>query len=102
MQANDPLTPAAFRPVLYKLAHRLITSTPTPSFYSADRFYVHLTILKELELWDEATTLLSTEIGQAISNTSLTVDELRREIWKLKGSGKEEGERAQSKILEKE
>lgn len=102
MQANDPLTPAALRPVLYKLAHRLITSTPTPSFYSADRFYVHLTILKELELWDEATTLLSTEIGQAISNTSLTVDELRREIWKLKGSAKEEGERAQSKILEKE
>lgn len=101
-QANDPLTPAALRPVLYKLAHRLITSTPSPSFYSADRFYVHLTILKELELWDDATTLLSTEIGKMIANTSLAVDEIRREIWKLKGSMKEEGESARTKILEKE
>lgn len=88
--------------MLYKLAHRLIASSSSPSYHSADRFYVHLTILKELELWDEATTLLSSEIGVAISNTSLTVDELRREIWKLKGSLKEEGERARSKILEKE
>ena len=62
---------------------------------------MHLTILKELELWDEATTLLSSEIGQAISNTNLTVDELRRDIWKLKGCVKEEGERAKSRILEK-
>ncbi|KAI0810968.1 N-acetyltransferase B complex non catalytic subunit-domain-containing protein [Irpex lacteus] len=102
LQANDPATPEALRPVLFKLAHRLITSAPTPSYYSADRFYIHLVVLKELQLWDEATTLLSSEIGQAIANTSLSVDELRRDIWKLKGSVKEEGERAQKRILEKE
>ena len=96
------MTPEALRPVLFKLAHRLITSAATPSYLSADRFYVNLLILKELELWDEATTLLSSDIGQAISNTSLSVDELRRDIWKLKGSVKEEGERAQARILEKE
>ncbi|KAI0345163.1 hypothetical protein BDW22DRAFT_1354055 [Trametopsis cervina] len=102
LQANDPLTPEALRPVLFKLAHRLISSSSTPSYYSADRFYVNLIILKELELWDEATTLLTSDIGQAISDTSLSVDELRREIWKLKGSVKEEGERAQARILEKD
>ena len=96
------MTPEALRPVLFKLAHRLITSAATPSYLSADRFYVNLLILKELELWDEATTLLSSDIGQAISNTSLSVDELRRDIWKLKGSVKEEGERAQARIIEKE
>ena len=88
--------------MLYKLAHRLISSAQTPSLYSADRFYVHLTILKELELWDEVTALLSSEIGQTICNTNLTIDELRREIWRAKGSVKEEGERAQQRIKEKE
>ncbi|KAI0689790.1 N-acetyltransferase B complex non catalytic subunit-domain-containing protein [Cytidiella melzeri] len=101
LQANDPLTPEGLRPVLFKLAHRLIASSSTPSYFSADRFYVNLVILKELELWDDASTLLSSEIGQAISNTSLSVDELRRDIWKLKGSVKEEGERAKARILEK-
>lgn len=101
-QANDATTQPALRPVLFKLAHRLISSAQTPSFYSSDRFYVHLTILKELELWDDATALLSSEIGQTICNTNLTIDELRREIWKAKGGVKEEGERAQQRIQEKE
>ena len=101
-QANDATTQPALRPVLFKLAHRLISSAQTPSFYSSDRFYVHLTILKELELWDDATALLSSEIGQTICNTNLTIDELRRDIWKSKGSAKEEGERAQQRIQERE
>ena len=63
---------------------------------------MHLWILKELQLWDDATKLLSSDIGQAICNTSLTCDELRRDIWKLKGDAKEEGERAQNKIRDKE
>ncbi|GJE87141.1 N-acetyltransferase B complex non catalytic subunit-domain-containing protein [Phanerochaete sordida] len=102
LQANDQTTQPALRPVLYKLAHRLISSAQTPSFFSADRFYVHLTILKELELWDDATALLSSEIGQSICNTNLTIDELRREIWRAKGDVKEEGERAQQRIREKD
>lgn len=102
LQANDQTTQPALRPVLYKLAHRLISSAQTPSFYSADRFFVHLTILKELELWDDATALLSSEIGQTICNTNLTIDELRRDIWRAKGSVKDEGERAQQRIQEKD
>ena len=61
-----------------------------------------MTILKELELWEDATALLSSEIGQTICNTNLMIDELRREIWKAKGSVKEEGERAQQRIQERE
>ncbi|EKM55336.1 uncharacterized protein PHACADRAFT_143536 [Phanerochaete carnosa HHB-10118-sp] len=102
LQANDQTTQPDLRPVLYKLAHRLISSAQTPSFYSADRFYVHLTILKELELWDDVATLLSSEIGQTICNTNLTIDELRRDIWRAKGSMKEEGGRAQQRIQEKD
>ncbi|KIP09553.1 hypothetical protein PHLGIDRAFT_102803 [Phlebiopsis gigantea 11061_1 CR5-6] len=102
LQANDATTQPTLRPVLFKLAHRLLSSAQTPSFYSSDRFYVHLTILKELELWDDATALLSSEIGQTICSTNLTIDELRREIWKAKGSMKEEGERAQQRVKEKD
>ncbi|KAJ3537583.1 hypothetical protein NM688_g6661 [Phlebia brevispora] len=99
LQANDPATPPALRPVLYKLAHRLISSATIPSFVSADRFYVHLMILKELQMYDEATKLLESEMGRAVCRTSLVCDELRREIWTLKGSIKEEGQRAQDKVL---
>ncbi len=70
-----------------------------PSFSSADRFYVHLVILKELQMYDEAAELLDNEIGKAVCRTSLVCDELRREIWTLKGAVKEEGQRAQDKIL---
>jgi N-terminal acetyltransferase B complex non-catalytic subunit len=102
LKANDATTQPTLRPVLFKLAHRLISSAHTPSFASADRFFVHLTILKELELWDDATVLLSSDIGQTISNTNLTIDEIRRDIWRAKGSVQEEGERAQQRIQERE
>ena len=72
------------------------------SYLNADRFYVHLTVLKELKMYDEATTLLESEAGKAKCITSLICEELRREIWKLKGSAKEEGERAQQRIQERE
>ncbi len=88
--------------MLYKLAHRLITTSEVPSFYSPDRFYVHILILKELGLYEEAAALLESEKGKDICGRSLICDELRREIWVLKGSVKEEGQRAQDRILKKE
>ncbi|KAH9951453.1 actin cytoskeleton organization protein [Amylocystis lapponica] len=102
LQANDPITPPSFRGVLFKLAHRLILSSQAPSYCSADRFYLHLTVLRELGLLDDAHTLLSHEAGQAVCASSLACDEVRREIWKLKGLGKEEGVRAREKIEAKD
>ncbi|TCD64660.1 hypothetical protein EIP91_003821 [Steccherinum ochraceum] len=101
LQAKDPSTPATLKPVLLKLAHRMVTSSTVPSYHSADRLYVHLLILRDLEMYDDALTLLDSEIGKLICNTSLTVDEIRRDIKKLKGLVKEEGEVAQTRILEK-
>ena len=89
------------RPVLFKLSHRLLSSAAIPSHVSADRFYLHLSILKELELWDDAHQLLTTAPGKAICETSLTVDRIRREVWKQKGLWEEEIQIAQRRILEK-
>lgn len=88
-------------PVLFKLSHRLLSSTIIPSHVSADRFYLHLSILKELELWDDAHKLLATVPGRAICETSLIVDEIRREVWKRNGLWEEEMQIAQRRIIEK-
>lgn len=89
------------RPVLFKLSHRLLSSAVIPSHVSADRLYLHLSILKELQLWDDAHQLLTTVPGKAICETSLIVDEIRREIWKQKGLWEEEKQLAQRRITEK-
>jgi N-terminal acetyltransferase B complex non-catalytic subunit len=88
------------RTLLYKLAHRLISSTPSPSHLSPDRFHLHISILRELELYDEARTLLDSDVGKQICSTSLLCNEVRRDIWRLKGLWKEEGVRAEERILE--
>ncbi|KAI0670373.1 actin cytoskeleton organization protein [Trametes maxima] len=100
LQARDPSTPEALRTVLLKLAHRLISSSATPSFYNADRFHLHITILRELNLLDEAYEMLESETGKIVCSSNLACEELRREIWKLKGLTKEAGERAEKRILE--
>jgi len=89
------------RPILYKLAHRLITSSSTPSSVNADRFHLHLSILKELKLYDEAEQLLGSDVGRNICATNLSCDEVRREIWRQQGRSAQEGERAEKLILEK-
>ncbi|KAG8217714.1 N-acetyltransferase B complex non catalytic subunit-domain-containing protein [Butyriboletus roseoflavus] len=98
LQASDPTTTPTMRTLLYKLAHRLVTSSPSPSYVTADRFHMHISILKELELYDEANTLLESEVGKTICSTSLACDQTRREIWRGRGLFREEGERAQQKI----
>ncbi|KAJ7285761.1 actin cytoskeleton organization protein [Mycena rebaudengoi] len=101
LQANDPLTAPNMRTLLYKLAHRLVTSSPTPSYINADRFHLHLSILRELELFDEAQTLLESDIGKNICAASLSCNEIRRDIWRLRGLLKEEGDKAELRIIEK-
>lgn len=88
------------RTILYKLAHRLLSSTPQPAHASADRLYLHLTVHHELGLYEEALELLDTEEGKAIVKTSLVVEELRRKIVLAKGLFLEEGDRAEKKIVE--
>ena len=99
-QASDPSTSPSMKTLLYKLAHRLVTSSPSPSYLTADRFHMHINILKELELYDEATTLLESDIGKTICSTSLACDQTRREIWRCRGLFKDEAERAKQKILD--
>lgn len=98
-QASDPSTSPSMKSLLYKLAHRLVTSSPSPSYLTADRFHLHISILKELELYDEANTLLESDIGKTICSTSLACDQTRREIWQGRGLFRDEGERAQQRIL---
>jgi N-terminal acetyltransferase B complex non-catalytic subunit len=88
------------RTVLYKLAHRLVGASPTPSYLNTDRFYLHLYILRDLELFDEAHTLLDSDIGRSICSTSLICDEIRRDLWRLQGLWKNEGERAEKRIVD--
>ncbi|PPR03615.1 hypothetical protein CVT24_007731 [Panaeolus cyanescens] len=101
LQANDISTPPAMRPILFQLAHRLIQTSPNPSYISADRFHLHLSLLRQLGLYDEANKLLDSDVGKSICATNLSCDELRREIWQLQGKVKEEGQRAELLITEK-
>ncbi|KAJ3568563.1 hypothetical protein NP233_g5635 [Leucocoprinus birnbaumii] len=101
LQAEEHGTPAQMREILLKLAHRLILSSPTPSYISAERFHLHLSVLLKLDLADDAHKLLDSPIGKSICATNLACNELRREVWKRKGLVKEEGELAKSLILEK-
>ncbi|RXW20882.1 hypothetical protein EST38_g4951 [Candolleomyces aberdarensis] len=101
LQANDPSTPGTMRTILYKLAHRLIDSSPTPSYLNADRFYLHLLVVRELKLFEEADKLLNSEVGQKICSISLSCDELRRKIWKEQDLVENERTRATNLIKEK-
>ena len=100
-KAKEVGTPANMRALLYKLAHRIITSSPTPSYLNADRFHLHISILRELELYDDAHKLLSSDVGMNICATNLSCNEIRRDIWRLRGMTKHEGELARQRIVEK-
>lgn len=100
LQANDVSTPKNMRSLLYQLANRLISSSPSPSFNQADRFHLHLSILRELGLYDEASKLLDSDIGKYICSTSLVCNEIRRDICRDRGLLQEEGKRAEELIVE--
>ncbi|KAF7323044.1 Actin cytoskeleton organization protein [Mycena chlorophos] len=99
-QANESSTAPQMRTLLYKLAHRLVTSSPTPPYVNADRFHLHLIILRELGLFDEARTLLESEVGRGICAASLACNEVRRDIWRANGMYQEEGAKAEKRITE--
>ncbi|KAH9484364.1 N-alpha-acetyltransferase 25, NatB auxiliary subunit [Psilocybe cubensis] len=101
LQAKDANTPPTMRPILYKLAHRLIASSPTPSYVNAERFHLHLSILRELELWEEADKLIESDVGKSICSTSLACDEIRRAIMIQQGRYQQEAKRAEQLITEK-
>ncbi|TRM56244.1 N-acetyltransferase B complex non catalytic subunit-domain-containing protein [Schizophyllum amplum] len=87
MQAHDPSTPATMKPILFKLAAKLLEQSPNPSFVSADRFHLHLAVLKETADWEAANKLLDTD--------------LRREIIRAQGKLREEGIAAEARIGDK-
>ncbi|KAF8625781.1 hypothetical protein AX15_005171 [Amanita polypyramis BW_CC] len=100
LQAKEPTTSPEMRSLLYKLAHRLLESSSTPSFLSAERFCLHLSVLRELLMLEEAQKLVDSDIGKTICSASLVCNQIRRDIWKLQGRTIDEGELAESKILE--
>ncbi|TDL21521.1 actin cytoskeleton organization protein [Rickenella mellea] len=100
LQAKDPSTPPTTRPILFQLAHRLLLTTPVPPTATADRLHLHVTVLRELSLYDEARQLLETTVGKAIVKTSIVVDELRREVAVESGRWKEEGREAARRLVE--
>lgn len=100
LQSNDCTTPEQMRPVLQKLALRLLADGELPPHASADRLHVHLSVLKTLGLADEAAKLLETEEGKAIAKTSLVVDELRRDLVKARKDFEAEGTRARGKLVD--
>lgn len=63
-----------------------------------DRLYLHVSILRQLELYEDARTLLESEQGKVLCSRSLACDELRRDIYKTTGWMKEEGVKAQERI----
>ncbi|KAF7294869.1 Actin cytoskeleton organization protein [Mycena indigotica] len=100
LQASEPSTSSDMRVLLFKLAHRLITASPTPPYVNADRFHLHLVILRELGLFDEARTLLESEVGKSICAASLACNEVRRDIWRAHGLFEEEGQKAEARITQ--
>jgi len=100
MKADDPSTPPQMQEVLYKLAHRMISSAWKPMDGNADRLYLYLMILRQLNMHDEATTLLKSEQGRIICDRSLICDELRRDLMKAGGALESEGELAQTRIVD--
>jgi N-terminal acetyltransferase B complex non-catalytic subunit len=88
------------RDILYKIAHRMISTAWKPLDASAERLYLYLTILRQLQLHDEAMTLLKSDQGRLICARSLSCDEVRRELVKASGAVQEEGDVAQARIMD--
>lgn len=57
-------------------------------------------MLKELKLYDEAYEMVESDAGKIICANNLACEELRRDIWKLKGLAKDAGDRGEKRILE--
>lgn len=130
LQAKDLATAPAMRPILHKLAHRVLnTSKPSSEAPDAaaketegntekpeasepqepavkqvhstpDKLHVALSVLRSVELFDEAAALLETTLGKDMARTNLTLDEVRRAIVTERGTDaiRAEAERAKERI----
>ncbi|KAG8902855.1 hypothetical protein FRB99_004017 [Tulasnella sp. 403] len=77
-------------PMLLTLALKLVASSPVPTFVSPDHLYLHLTILRSLDMIDQAYELIQSDRGKRLCETSLVVEELRKDIFQAKGTCREE------------
>ena len=89
------------RDILLKLAHRLITASWKQVEVHPDRLYLHISILQQLGLYEEARELLDTESGRFLCARNLSCDHLRREIMKAGSWQTEEGGIAEQRVVEK-
>ncbi|KAH9996784.1 actin cytoskeleton organization protein [Russula vinacea] len=101
LQANDPLTAPEMRDILLKLAQRLITACWKQVEVHPDRLHLHISILQQLGLYEDARELLNTESGRFLCARNLSCDHLRREVMKAGGWQTEEGGLAEQRIVEK-
>ncbi|KLO04672.1 actin cytoskeleton organization protein [Schizopora paradoxa] len=78
------------------------TATVNQVHSSPDKLHVALSVLRSVELFDEAAALLETTSGKAMARTNLTLDEVRRAIVTERGTEaiREESKRAMEKIQE--
>jgi N-terminal acetyltransferase B complex non-catalytic subunit len=102
LQAKEPTTSPDMRTLLFKLAHRLLESSTTPSYLSSERFCLHLSVLRELGMYEEAEKYFDGEVGKIICSASLVCNQMRRDIWKLQSRALDEGRRAELRISEKD
>ncbi len=75
--------------------------TPVKQVHSTpDKLHVALSVLRSVELFDEAAALLETTSGKAMARTNLTLDEVRRAIVTERGTDavRAEAARATEKI----
>lgn len=88
------------REILYKLAHRVISTAWKSTEPNAERFYLYLRVLRELKLHDEALELLRSEVGQILCVRSLACDEMRRYILQDSGAIAEASEAGKKRIAD--
>lgn len=102
LQACDPTTASNAKPVLLALALRMLSQLPFPSdsLSTPDKLYLHLEILlsyNEPKLLD-AFDLLNSERGKSLAESSLAIEERRREIWLKLSKFAEEKELGEKKL----
>ncbi|KAF8325563.1 N-acetyltransferase B complex non catalytic subunit-domain-containing protein [Cantharellus anzutake] len=102
LQAGDPATAPAVKPMLLTLALRMLSQLPPAqdSLSSPEKLSLHIEILlsyDEPKLQD-AYDLLSSERGRSLARFSLAIEERRSEIWLKLKKFPEEKELSEKKL----
>ena len=88
------------REILYKLAHRVISTAWKSTEPSAERLYLYLRVLRELKLHEEALELIRSDVGKILCVRSLACDEMRRFILQDSGALAEASETGKKRIAD--